>query len=151
MSILFIENKKRLEFDITGYEFPDIRKLNIDHDANWLAVTFSYQDDKLSFKKADNCLLTYEIEEIIHALEKILAGEETGCILTFLEPWLTISVTKTHDEYAFQFRYVYDTADDVWKEIYICQSMSSQDLHDLYQHFKAYLDKYPLRKAVKKS
>ena len=57
--------------------------------------------------------------QIIHALEKIVAGEETGCILTFLEPWLTISVTKTHDEYAFQFRYVYDTADDVWKEIII--------------------------------
>ena len=57
--------------------------------------------------------------QIIHALEKIVAGEETGCILTFLEPWLTISVKKTHDEYAFQFRYVYDTADDVWKEIII--------------------------------
>lgn len=55
--------------------------------------------------------------QIIHALEKIVAGEETGCILTFLEPWLTISVKKTHDEYAFQFRYVYDTADDVWKQI----------------------------------
>ena len=65
MSILFIENIKRLEFDITGYQFPDIRKLNIDHDANWLAVTFSYQDEKLSFKKADNCLLTYELKEII--------------------------------------------------------------------------------------
>ena len=50
---------------ITGYQFPDIRKLNNDHDANWLAVTFSYQDEKLSFKKADNCLLTYELKEII--------------------------------------------------------------------------------------
>ena len=45
MSILFNENTKQLEFDITGYQFPDIRKLNIDHDANWLAVTFSYQDE----------------------------------------------------------------------------------------------------------
>ena len=65
LSCTFYRKYKKTGFDITGYQFPDIRKLNIDHDANWLAVTFSYQDEKLSFKKADNCLLTYELKEII--------------------------------------------------------------------------------------
>ncbi len=145
MAITFQENSKRLVFDILGYQFPNIAKGDDDYDANWLTVSIEYSDGQLSFQKTDYCLLSFELEELIGKMDGIISGAETGLMTDFLEPYLALAVTKAENTYAVQIRYVYDTTDGIWKDVYICQSMSLQELIDLRNHFKTLYEKYPQR------
>ena len=149
MSIEFKENNKRLLFDVLGYEFPHIKKDCDSYDANWLTVSISYADPNLSFNDRDNCLLSFELEQMTEAIDAIAEGKETGTIQTFLEPYLTFSVTGTGSGYAFQIRFVYDTADGIWKDVYICQEMSLSELIEMNNEFKAIYAKYPCRETEK--
>jgi len=147
MSIVFTEKEKTLKFDIVGYQFPDVSLLsnpNDDYDPNWLVVSINYSDVRLNVNEKDPCLLNYELKEITASLDSILQGEETGFIGTFLEPYLSISVTQINEGYAVQIRYVYDNSD--WSDIYVCQDMNWNELSEMNNELKRLYNMFPYRK-----
>ena len=142
MSIILIENNKRLELDILGYEFPDAE--GDWFDANWLNVGIRYEDGSLSFRQIDSCLLAFELEELTETLDAILEGRETGTATDFTEPYLALSVTRMGEGYDVQARFVYDTGSP-WKEVSVCQGMDRRALEQMNDGLKEMYARFPRR------
>ncbi len=147
MSLVFTEGEKKIEFNVINYEYPErVATEDYDYDANWLTVEIAYScgDDKNTYY--DSCLLTSELIELIDRIDDLLAGKETGFITDFMEPYLKFSVTKVGDLFAVQIRFVYDTADGQWKEIYVSQGVSFQELKSLSLAGRQLCERFPERK-----
>ncbi|MBR4692867.1 MAG: hypothetical protein IKP17_08920 [Oscillospiraceae bacterium] len=144
MSITLTENDKRLELDILGYEFPEGGSDL--YDVNWLVVGVAYDDGSLSFRQEDSCLLAYELRELTEALDGIVEGRETGLIRTFMEPYLSIAVTRVGEVYALQVRFVYDTAGP-WKAVGVCRGLDRRELAELNERLKAMYARFPRREV----
>ena len=142
MSIILTENDKRLELDVLGYEFPDAEGDYFD--ANWLNVGICYDDGSLSFRQVDSCLLAFELEELTETLDAILEGRETGTATDFMEPYLTLSVTRTGERFDVQARFVYDTGSP-WKEVSVCQGMDRRALEQMNDGLKEMYARFPRR------
>ena len=142
MSIILIENNKRLELDILGYEFPDAEGDYFD--ANWLNVGIRYDDGSLSFRQIDSCLLAFELEELTETLDAILEGRETGTATDFMEPYLTFAVTRMGERFDVQLRFVYDTGSP-WKEVSVCQGMDLRELKEMNDGLKEMYARFPRR------
>ena len=147
LAIAFIENNKRLVLDILDYEFPAVSKSDDDYDSNWLKVSIDYSDGSFSIQEEACCLLSFELRELIGAIDGILSGRETGYISDFMEPYLSFAVTKAEDTYAVMIKFIYDGP--AWNDIYVCQAMSLQKLTDLNGQFKELYEKFPYRSTEK--
>lgn len=115
---MFIVSKnKSLELNIIGYQFPDhkISTTEYDYDANWLICEVKYSEDNLNEVYRDACLLTYELEELIEALDKIINDEEEAYISDFMEPYLKVSIAKVEEQVVLIVQFVYDTTNGKWK------------------------------------
>lgn len=117
--IIFQEKNKKLELDITGYQYENCRGLD-EYDSNWVMVRVNYSDPDLFFDFADPCLLNFELKEFVDEIQE-LELTETGLIKNFIEPYLSMIITKIDDDFAFQIRFVYEMTEEGWKEAYICQ------------------------------
>ncbi len=142
MSIILTENNKRLELDILGYEFPDAEGDYFD--ANWLNVGIRYDDGNLYFRQIDSCLLAFELAELTETLDAILEGRETGTATDFMEPYLTLSVTRMGEGFDVQIRFVYDTGSP-WKEVCVCQAMDRRELREMNDGLKEMYARFPRR------
>lgn len=76
----------------------------------------------------------------------IISGSETGLITEFLEPFLKFAVTAVGSIYAVQVRFVYDTSHG-WKDIYISQAMTLEELREINDHLKQLSAQFPVRKG----
>ena len=144
MSIIFEGNNKKLSFEIVGYEYFQKRGKDGD-DLNWLKVRIFYSEDGKERFYEQNCLQTFELKEIATAFENVANGHETGYILEFLEPYLTIAITKPDEDCTVQIRFVYDMVDGDWKDIYVTQKLDNQQLHMMTKQFQDLCNKYPHR------
>ncbi len=144
MSIILTENNKRLELDILGYEFPDAEGDYFD--ANWLNVGIRYDDGNLYFRQIDSCLLAFELAELTETLDAILEGRETGTATDFMEPYLTLSVTRTGERFDVQARFVYDT-DGPWRDVSVSQGMDRRELAAMNAELKQLYARFPRREA----
>ena len=147
MSLVFIEGGKKIEFNVINYQYPErVATEDYDYDANWLMVEIAYSNRAEKNTYYDPCLLTYEFIDLIDGIDEILAGRETGYITDFMEPYLKFSVTKVGDLFAVQIRFVYDTTDGQWKEIYVSQGVSYQELNAFSQAGRQLCEQFPERK-----
>ena len=149
MSVKFTEENKHLEFHVLGYEFPEKGKKGDTYDANWLVVQIDYQDDQLTFSEKDTCLLSFELQDLTESIDDVLVGKETGLLMTFMEPYLTFAITQVGEVYAVQIRFVYDTSDGLWKDVYISQEMTLDELTNMNNGFKDLYKTYPYRETEK--
>lgn len=146
MSIIFRELGKQLALSIDGYEFDHSDINNNYYDANWLRVRVDYSENRISHTYKDSCLLASELRELTKDIDNIINGSETGLITDFLEPYLKFAVTAVRSIYAVQVRFVYDTSQG-WKDIYISQAMTLEELRETNDHLKQLSAKYPVRKG----
>lgn len=142
--IIFQEKDKKLELDITGYQYENCRGLD-EYDSNWVMVRVNYSDPDLSFDCTDPCLLNFELKEFADEIQE-LELTETDLIKNFIEPYLSMAITKIDDDFAFQIRFVYEMTEEGWKEAYICQKYDLQGLRNLNNEFRRLYNKFPLRK-----
>ena len=149
MSVKFTEENKHLEFHVLGYEFPEKDKKGDIYDANWLVVQIDYSDDQLTFSEKDTCLLSFELQDLTESIDDVLVGKETGLLMTFMEPYLTFAITQVGEVYAVQIRFVYDTSDGLWKDVYISQGMTLDELTNMKYGFKDLYKTYPYRETEK--
>ena len=149
MSVTVTEENKHLEFHVLGYEFPEKGKKGDTYDANWLVVQIDYSDDQLTFSEKDTCLLSFELQDLTESIDDVLVGKETGLLMTFMEPNLTFAITQVGEVYAVQIRFVYDTSDGLWKDVYISQGMTLDELTNMNNGFKDLYKTYPYRETEK--
>lgn len=116
--MIIVSNNKSISFNINGYEYPNHKSSSegYDYDANWLICEIKYSENELNEVYRDACLLTYELEELISALTKILKDEEEAYISDFMEPYLQISIAKVEEKVLFIVQFVYDTSGGIWKK-----------------------------------
>ncbi|KAA9292193.1 hypothetical protein QP168_03755 [Aerococcus urinae] len=143
--IVFTEEDKRLTVDILGYEFKDLSESDDVFDRNWLKVAFSYSDSVKSFKQVDPCLLSFELGEIIESIHSLISGKKTAVLEKFTEPYLTLAITEIDHSYTFQISFVYDTKDNDWKEVCLCQTLNCEELKQLNLQLKDFFQRYPVR------
>jgi hypothetical protein len=143
MAVVFSENNKCLKFDIVDYQFPAKRGMN-NFDANWLTVKIEYTLNEESQTWTDNCLLSDELESLTEDIDTIIEDKETEMITEFMEPYLKFAITRASDIFAVQIRFVYDTSDG-WKDVYIAQGMSREELKNLNAGLKSLSVQFPFR------
>lgn len=143
--ILFSDGNKNIFFDIIGYEFNYVKKMDY-YDANWLTVNIRYTDSNTDKSFTDNCILTYELANLVQQIEDIISGKESGLITEFMEPYLKFSVTKVKDIYAVQIRFVCDIAEE-WKEVYVSQGFNINELSELRNGLDNLRKKFPERQC----
>ena len=147
ISVLIVSNNKIIDFNITGYQFPNHRPSSddFDYDANWLICEITYLEDSLREVYEDACLLTCELDEIIEGLSKVVDGEEGGYISEFLEPYLRISITNINDNIIITIHFVYEVSDKAWKKRKVSCAINKEDAAKILCELQDFKKMYPER------
>lgn len=145
--MLILEKNKYVNFNVIGYEFPHEKpsKKVFNYEANWLNLEIHYRDEKTDKIYIDPCLLTYELSDLINALKKIIKGDENSYISDFLEPYLSICITKVDEFIIFVFSFVYSTTDGKWSKIGATAKWTMSEAEDKVTELKDMELKFPKR------
>jgi len=145
--VLISEKNKSINFNVTGYEFPNEKpsKKDFNDEANWLTLEFVCADGNTTNTYTDSCLLTYELSEMANALEKIINDEENSYISDFMEPYLSVCITKVDEYIIFVLSFVYDTTGDKWDKIGITAKWTTAEAKDKLKELKDMELKFPKR------
>ena len=145
--MLILEKNKSINFNIIGYEFPYMRpsKKGFDYDANWLHIEVDYCDGNTNKTYKDTCLLTYELSELVDTLQLIINGSENSYISDFMEPYLSVCITKIDEFIIFVFSFVYDTTDVKWSKIGVTAKLTMEEAKDKVKELKDMELKFPQR------
>ena len=145
--MLISEKNKRIDFNVIGYEFPHEKPLKkeFNYDANWLNLKINYYDGKKDKTYIDNCLLTYELSDLINVFQKVINGNENSYISDFMEPYLSICITNVDEFIIFVFSFVYDTSGNKWSKISITAKWTMTEAKEKVKELKDMELEFPER------
>jgi len=145
--MLILDKNKSIDFNVIGYEFPYEKpsKKTFNYDANWLKLEFVCCDETTNNTYIDTCLLTYEMSELITALEQVINGSESSYISDFMEPYLAVCITKIDEFIIFVLSFVYDTTDGKWSKIGITAKWTMTEAKDKVKELRDMELKFPER------
>src|SRR3989344_5041802 len=139
------------EMNVKSYESPDI--INDEYDSNWLNINLKVKGLKKPWQVTDNCLLNWEILELIHWLEDIMINKENNKKIYFIEPNLRFVKTKKTIDNAYIRIYFELEARPKWAvsnvagqdDLWIDLTPSQNELRNAIMDLKKQLRKYPIR------
>ena len=145
--MLILEKNKSINFNIIGYEFRNeksaIKEFN--YDANWLRLEVVFRDKNTSKTYTDTCLLTYELSDLVNTLQQIINGSENSYISDFMEPYLSVCITKIDEFIIFVFSFVYDTTNGKWSKIGVTAKWTMEEAKEKVKELKDMELKFPKR------
>ncbi len=145
---MLLRNKiEELSFEVVRYEFPNHKsqEKGYDYDANWLVARITYADGTISREYEDACILTSELEELIHGFSKVVSGVESLYISDFLEPYLKFVIANADEDILLGVEFVYDTNDGIWKSHKIASFIPNETALTYIAELKAMLAQFPER------
>ena len=145
--MLILEGNRGINFNIIGYEFPYMKpsKKGFDYDANWLHIGVAYCDENTNKTYTDTCLLTYELSELVNALQQIINGSENSYISDFMEPYLSVCITKVDEFITFALSFVISTIDEDWPTVEVTAKWTIEEAKDKLKELKDMELKFPER------
>ncbi len=145
--MLILDRNKNIKFNIIGYEFPAIKPLtkDFDYDANWLELEIIYCDENIKKTYIDPCLLTCEFSDLVNALQQIINNGENSWESNFIEPCLSIRITKIDKFINFVFSFVYDVTDAEVSKIEVAAKWTMKEAKDKVRELKDMELKFPIR------
>lgn len=145
--MLISERNKSINFNVIGYEFPCEKpsKKDFNYEANWLFLEFVCCDETINKTYTDACLLTYELSDLTNALQKVINGSENSYISDFMEPYLSICITKIDEFIIFVLSFVYDTTDGKRSKIGVTAKWTMTEAKDKLKELKDTELKFPER------
>ena len=145
--MLISDKNKSIDFNIINYEFQREKssEKGFNYDANWLIVKVAFSDKNTNKTYTDQCLLTYELSELVNALQQIINGSENSYISDFMEPYLSICITKVDKFIIFALSFVYDTIDEDWPTIEVTAKWTKEEAKDKLKELKDMELKFPER------
>ena len=148
MSLIFIENSKRLEFSVEGYEYEyttdEITDTGTMWDANWLTVRIDYTENGQSKTFTDSCLQTFELQSLTESFENVLIGVQNEFVEDFTEDNLHFSVSVENGAYKVSVRY-----SDYDEKASILQTMTPEELRETINKLKELSARFPVKKMCK--
>ncbi len=146
--MLISEKNNSINFNVIGYEFPNEipSKRDFNYDANWLNLEFVCCKEKTSKTYTDTCLLTYELSDLVTAFEQIINGSENSYISDFMEPYLSVCITKVDEFIIFVLSFVYEMSkDNKWSKIGITAKWTMPEAKDKVKELREMERKFPKR------
>lgn len=136
--MLISEKNKSINFNIIGYEFPNEKstKKEFNYDANWLRFEVIYCDENTNKAYTDTCLLTYELSDLVNTLQQIINGGENSYISDFMEPYLSVCITKIDEFIIIVFSFVYDTTNGKWSKIGVTAKWTLEEARNKVKELK---------------
>lgn len=140
----FRNEQESLEWKILNYQYPDAQGSvpgDYSYDANWLTLQVSHEREGYGpavFR--ESFLLTFELEEIIRELEKILEGDAYAYKGQFIEPVLEIEAERHRDNVLVSFDLVFDNY-----EMMVANTVDDEGLRKLIRELKDLYEAYPER------
>lgn len=136
-----------INLNVIGYEFPNAKpsKKEFNYDTNWLLIEFVCCEKNTKKTYTDTCLLTYELTDLKNALQKVINGSESSYISDFMEPYLSVCITKVDEFIIFVISFVYDTAGDKWSKIGITAKWTISEAIDKVNELEDMERKFPKR------
>jgi hypothetical protein len=143
-------NECILKLKIEGYQYPD--DFTNHYDVNWLMVSIQVKVSisNLNWTKTDPCLLTSEVEELIHWLDRVAYSDKSiEKTFIFYEPALSfeyeiISDTQKKLTIIFDHEFLPNNWPDNQK-CFIDFSLTNQELLNVVNMFREELKKFPKR------
>jgi hypothetical protein len=141
-------DRDRLDFEVTGYEFPEID--DGDYDSNWLMVRLAVHSRVGSWTVTEPCLLTWELAELVEAAGKAAKGlMDRDMELRFIEPNLAFFLRPLDDEkLEMTVEFDAECLPPGWPEDRSCRLLgrfSRQALEDIRSGLERDLTRYPVR------
>ena len=145
--MLISDKCKSIDFNIIGYEFPREKssKKEFNHDANWLRIKVVFCDENTNKTYTDQCLLTYELSELVNALQRIVNGSKNSYISDFMEPYLSVIITKVDELITFALSFVYSTIDEDWPTVEVTAKWTMEEAKAKLKELKDMELRFPER------
>lgn len=146
-TMLISDKNKSIDFNIRCYEYPQEKpsEKEFNYDANWLVINVVFCDENTNETYHDQCLLTYELSELINALQQIINGSENSYISDFMEPYLSVCITKVDEFITFALSFVIDTIDEDWPTVEATAKWTIEEAKDKLKELKDMEQKFPER------
>ena len=145
--MLISDKNKSIDFNIISYEFSREKSSvkGFNYDANWLIVKVVFFDKNTNKTYTDKCLLTYELSELVNALQQIINGSENSYISDFIEPYLSVRITKVDEFITFALSFVISTIDEDWPTIEVTAKWTIEEAKYKLKELKDMELKFPER------
>ncbi len=147
--MLIVDKNKSIDLNIVGYEFPNANPSKksecFDYDANWLTITLNYKEKNVNETYTDNCLLTCELFDLIKALQCIINDKDDNYMSDFLEPYLSVCITKIDTHIVFVLSFVYNTDNNKWLKRTVSAKWTKQTANDKLTELKDMGVNFPQR------
>lgn len=136
-----------ISFVVDHYQYPKHKsqEKGYDYDANWLVVAIRYSNQDTTEEYKDACLLTYELEELVDGLSKVIDGKESLYISDFMEPYLKVVFAASDNKILVGLEFVYDTTDGIWKRRKLSEPLSIEKAITIVEELKAISARFPQR------
>ncbi|MDE6667566.1 MAG: hypothetical protein K2K38_04365, partial [Clostridia bacterium] len=136
--MLISDNSKSIDFSIISYEFPREKSLKkeFNYDANWLLIKVVFSDENINKIYTDICLLTCELSELVNALQQIINSSENSYMSDFMEPYLSVCITKVDEFINFALSFVYSTIDEGWPTVEVTAKWTMKEAKDKLKELK---------------
>ncbi|HSH41447.1 MAG TPA: hypothetical protein VK973_04905, partial [Arenicellales bacterium] len=140
--------RDRLDFEVAGYEFPEID--DGDYDSNWLMVRLDVDSRVGSWTAIQPCLFTWELVELVEAAGKAAKGMmDRATEVRFMEPNLAFFLQPLDDEKVeMAVEFDAECLPPEWPEDKPCRLLghvSRQALEDVRSGLQRDLTRYPVR------
>ena len=146
--MLLIQDDKKLNIKVVGYQFPKIGKNSHYEDGNWLNVEFTYMSNSQSNPRTsiDACIETWDVDHLAKTLKQLLDGTQTQYVSDFLEPYLELSITRVEDKFQFDCSYCYEIdKNDDWKTWEVSTLLDKNQVTELIDELTNTCATYPIR------
>ncbi len=139
--------KCALSLEVVGYRYPARAAVQgeYDGDAEWLTVRITYTDETGTYEYEDECLQTYELEELIGEIAAVTDGGEPLYISDFTEPYLTVAAARADDKILLGIEFVYDTDGGIWKRRKIAEAIPSEAARRILEELRSAYSRFPPR------
>ena len=150
---LFGDEQTSFEFEVVGYQFPQLE--NEPYDSDWLIVRVCVQHPRGSWSKTDACLLTFELATLVDWLRTIAEEMPPSSEVEFIEPELSckwFGQGKNHLRIYLDYSLRPDWSPYVGpneeEELFVEFAVTVEDLKSAADALRSQLKQFPVRIRV---
>lgn len=146
--MFFVKDDICVEFDVVGYQFPNIKteSSNFDYDANWLTIKLVFEKHGYLEEYADeylsSCILTTELKNFTQQLASVVNGTSQKAQMDNLESKLNIKIEKQNEGYALNLNFIKNAQGERIIQTFV---LTQQELENVNKEFCNLVKKFPIK------
>ena len=148
---IFGRNSK-FELEVAGYEFKNANEY---YDANWLKIKITAEDEVNSWSATDNCLLTYELENLSEWFRDLLKADEDQYEIEFMENELKFKFDSNNDRLSIILDFnlhpkgeMFEYGDDGDEPYELEFTLNNKSIEGIIKNISDEIVRYPVRGSL---